>query len=187
MSTLCLIVGPELTSSDCRGWLGSTVDDTLLNMHLLIEEARKAKPNVKFAVADVPHRSPIAGLEGLDDMITDYNAQLRLAIPEWSGLLSPVKLVDFSGNYDCNKIACAAGYDGLHPNALGEHQIAKAFSQTLIEYGIGKRELEIPSGDAIGYRKNDVPSNITAEPTEYGIAVTWSREGVSRLLDACRT
>jgi len=34
---------------------------------------------------------------------------------------------------ECKVDACPAAYDGLHPNALGEYQIAQAFSKTLCE------------------------------------------------------
>jgi hypothetical protein len=53
------------------------------------------------------------------------------AIPSWSTANSPVALVDWRGNYSCGLDSCSAGYDGLHPNALGEYQIAQALERTL--------------------------------------------------------
>lgn len=38
------------------------------------------------------------------------------------------------------------GYDGLHPNAWGEYQIASAFSKTLVnDFNIGSQPLAAPA------------------------------------------
>ena len=49
-------------------------------------------------------------------------------------------------------------YDGLHPNALGEYEIAQAFSRTLNEaFSLGRNELFIPK---------DIPPRPTPTPHE---------------------
>lgn len=65
-----------------------------------------------------------------------------------------------------------AAYDGLHPNALGEYQLAQAFSRTLISaFFIGRSELAIP--EDIPPRPLPTPSNIKAVSGLCGIVVTW--------------
>lgn len=46
--------------------------------------------------------------------------------------------------------ACPAGIDGLHPNALGDFQIARAYTQVLHDkFHYGAAPLEVPSPDTI--------------------------------------
>ena len=69
-------------------------------------------------------------------------------------------------------IGCNAAYDGLHPNALGEFQIARAISRVLVEeFAIGQSPLTIPS--ELPSRPVPTPTNVTAVPEPSGIAVTW--------------
>jgi hypothetical protein len=68
---------------------------------------------------------------------------------------------------------CPVGYDGLHPNVLGEYQIAQAFTRTLVNgFGIGKSELSIPSN--LPTRPISVPTNIVAKSSPLGVTVTWN-------------
>lgn len=66
-----------------------------------------------------------------------------------------------------------ASYDGLHPNELGEYQLARAFSQTLIAapFNLGDEPLRIP--DHVPPRPTPTPSNFKATPAPSGIVVTW--------------
>lgn len=46
--------------------------------------------------------------------------------------------------------SCPAGIDGLHPNALGDFQIARAYTQVLHDkFHYGAAPLEVPSPDTI--------------------------------------
>ncbi|KAF7590851.1 hypothetical protein BBP40_002320 [Aspergillus hancockii] len=127
-------------------WFHSDAAGTVESMQTLITNARAANTKLKFAVANVPQRSFISGREDLPVSTNVYNALLREAIPGWSTLESPVRLVELQENYDCEPIACPVGYDGLHPNALGEYQIARAFTLALVkDYNIGTSPLSIPS------------------------------------------
>lgn len=46
--------------------------------------------------------------------------------------------------------ACPAGIDGLHPNSLGDFQIARAYTQVLHDkFHYGTAPLEVPSPDTI--------------------------------------
>lgn len=46
--------------------------------------------------------------------------------------------------------SCPAGIDGLHPNSLGDFQIARAYTQVLHDkFHYGAAPLEVPSPDTI--------------------------------------
>lgn len=83
------------------GWFINGPDGLLSDMKQLIDNARNAKGNIKFAIANVPQRTRINGRQDLIDMTIDYNSKLATAIPGWSTTNSPIKLVKFSENYAC--------------------------------------------------------------------------------------
>ncbi len=153
------------------GWFASDADGTLDSMKTLVDEARAAKPGIDFALADVPQRSDI----GRPDLVTNttrYDGLLADAVPTWSTAASRVELVDWSTTYQCGTDSCPAGYDGLHPNALGEYQLAHAFEETLHDsYGLGASVPAVPA--QVPTRPTPVPSNVTAESSPLGVTVTW--------------
>lgn len=154
------------------GWFYSDAPGTLNSIQTLITNARKANPNLKFAVANIPQRSFIGGREDLPLKTNIYNELLRNAIPSWSTTQSPIHLVELQENYNCETTACPAAYDGLHPNALGEFQIARAFTLTLVNnFQIGTSPLAIPSN--IPVRSLPVPSNLQASSSPGGVTATW--------------
>ncbi|KAK0724340.1 SGNH hydrolase-type esterase domain-containing protein [Lasiosphaeris hirsuta] len=154
------------------GWFVSGPVETLSSMRRLVEAARSAKPDLKFAIANVPHRTWLPGREDLPVNTNRYNQMLALAIPRWSTDESPVALVKFCENYSCGKHTSKAAYDGLHPNTLGDYQIAQAFSRTLISsFALGRHELTIPS--SLPLRPTPTPSNLKATSAPSGIIVTW--------------
>ncbi|KAJ0160586.1 hypothetical protein CTA2_7712 [Colletotrichum tanaceti] len=150
------------------GWGVTDAEGTIAAMRQLVERARAAAPKLGFAVADVPRRVPVDGAEHLAPMVDRYNRLLRMAVEEWGTRESPVELAGISDGYDCSR----ASYDGLHPDSLGEFQIARVFSRCLVRaYGIGTDELQIPR--EIPTRPTPVPANVVAKAVPYGIAVTW--------------
>ncbi|KAE8391618.1 SGNH hydrolase-type esterase domain-containing protein [Aspergillus alliaceus] len=139
-------------------WFHTDAAGTVDSMQAFISNARAANPTLKFAIANVPQRTFIGGREDLPVSTNLYNALLREAIPGWSTLDSPVKLVELRENYDCETIACPVGYDGLHPNAQGEYQIARAFTLTLVkDFSIGASPLSVPTMSGVPL---SVPSNL---------------------------
>ncbi|WP_328786404.1 MULTISPECIES: NPP1 family protein [unclassified Streptomyces] len=104
------------------GWFVSDANGALASMKSLVDEARAADPELKFALANVPQRTRIGGRDDLIANTDTYNQLLSDAISRWSTDRSPVELVDWRGEYSCEPDGCPAGYDGLHPNALGEYQ-----------------------------------------------------------------
>ncbi|KAJ4145186.1 hypothetical protein LMH87_004042 [Akanthomyces muscarius] len=154
------------------GWFYSDDVGTLESMKAIVDQARAAKPDIKFAIANVPQRTFIGGRQDLVDKTTRYNAALKDAIPQWSTESSQIEHVDFAGHYDCQPSGCPDGYDGLHPNGVGEYSIAKAFAETLHgKFGIGSGGLDDPQTYPI--RNVNVPNNIKAEGVATGVAVTW--------------
>ncbi|EFQ26005.1 fibronectin type III domain-containing protein [Colletotrichum graminicola] len=176
------------------GWGVADAKGTIVAMEQLINRTRAANPTAKLAIADVPQRTPMEGTEKLAPMVDRYNQLLRTSARNWGTQQSPIELVEIRDNYDCSH----GSYDGLHPNALGEFQIARAFSRSLVRgYSIGTHELSIPL--KIPERPTPVPANIVAEAVAYGVAVTWdavygalgydvrSREGTGSLWIESRT
>lgn len=155
------------------GWFVSDAEGTLSNMQTFIENARAANPNLKFAIANVPQRTFISGRNDLITSTDQYNSMLATSLPNWSTSESPIYLVDFRDNYSCEPVGgCPAGTDGLHPDAMGEYQIAKAFADTLFRaYELGTGTLAIPN--TFPTRPCAVPTNIQAVPSVAGVTVTW--------------
>lgn len=155
------------------GWFYSDDKGLLKNMLTFISNARAAKPNVKIALANVPQRTSL-GRDDLPQKTTAYNKALVDAIPKWSTDESPIYLVKLQENYDCNLGGCPVGYDGLHPNAKGEFQIARAFSLTLVnDMKIGNSPLEVPGN--IPSRPAPVPSNFKVFTSPQGATATWDK------------
>ncbi|GKT94899.1 fibronectin type III domain-containing protein [Colletotrichum tofieldiae] len=151
------------------GWGVADAEGTIAAMKQLIDRARAAKPEIKFAIADVPQRIPVDGTEKLIPMVDRYNQLLQISVKKWGTHVSAVELIEIRDGYDC----AHGSYDGLHPNALGEFQIARAFSQSLIRrYSIGTHDLDIPR--EIPERPTPVPINVVAEAVSYGIALMWN-------------
>lgn len=184
-------------------WI-SGPEGTIESMRELIGNARAAKGDVRFAVANVPQRTGIPGWKDLPTRTDVYNGMLEDLIGELTSAESPIQLVRLREAYSCefrkflpscrangiqgakavNRVqlgevdGCPASHDGLHPNALGEFQIAKAFSQALHEkYGLGRANFTIPA--TIPLRPCWAPKNVKAvrslseETTVQPITVTW--------------
>lgn len=94
---LCLV---ELGFNDL-GWRRCGPIETLACMKHLIQHARSAKPDLKFAIANVPHRTDLPGREDLPVDTNVYNGMLARSIPDWSSPISPIALVRFCENYSC--------------------------------------------------------------------------------------
>jgi hypothetical protein len=146
----------------------------LANMERFVALARAAKPNIKFAIGNVPHRAPQNG--DLEVRTDAYNKLLAGAIPQWSTEISPIELVHMLESYSCEPDRCPAGYDGLHPNTLGDYQIAHAFSRALIKgYKLGNTELAVPDSRDLPVRPISIPTNFRAVADAHGANVTWDK------------
>ena len=152
------------------GWFYSNPSGTLNSIYNIIQNARTANPNIAIAVANIPQRSSL-NRQDLPANAKLYNDLLAKAVPVWTTPQSPIALVHLQENYNCNVNSCPAGYDGLHPNELGEYQIAQAFSQTLHTiFGYGSGPILIPL--SIPARPLPMPSNFRVFTSPQGVTAT---------------
>ena len=82
-------------------WEVSNPRETLESMKKIVDNARAAKPNVKMAIANVPHRYTTDPHHFLYEWTLEYNGLLRNAIPQWTQPDSPIALVKFNEVYSC--------------------------------------------------------------------------------------
>lgn len=92
---LCLV---QLGFNDLA-WGVSGPSDTLASMRELVARARSVNPSLKFAIANVPHRTPYFGGDALPGLTDEYNALLAAAIPTWSTPSSRIIHVPFCKHY----------------------------------------------------------------------------------------
>ncbi|KAK4495120.1 hypothetical protein PRZ48_013447 [Zasmidium cellare] len=162
-------------------WCVAGDEDTLENTHTFIENARAAKPDIQFAIGNVLQRTHIHG-DGLAKMTAKYNSKLHDALPEWSKKSSRIEHVEIERNYGFTPDECKGTHDGLHPNELGDFQIAKAFTETLHRaYGYGSRPVKVPAH--IPERPLPVPSNIKVHGVSYGVQCSFDAVYGSRGYD----
>ncbi|EMF14799.1 carbohydrate esterase family 3 protein, partial [Sphaerulina musiva SO2202] len=166
------------------GWCVSDAEGTLQAIQGIVRFARIAKERVQnFVIGNIVNRTLLDGREDLIENTRKFNSLLLDRAHSWDQHNSKVVVADVAALYDCGpqyRDWAPAAYDGLHPSALGEFQIAKAFTETLHqEFGWGSKGLEIPSsshhGDGGGVPKRNlqVPEGITAKSTPMGIQVLW--------------
>jgi lysophospholipase L1-like esterase len=161
------------------GWFVSDAMGALQSMEQLVSNARAIKADIKIAIANIPQRTYLNGRDDLVANTNQYNDLLKSAITAWTQAGSPIGLVDLYGSYSCTPNGgCPAAYDGLHPNELGEYQIAAAFSRTMASsFGIGRAPLTIPA--VVPTRPTPVPSGFQALSGPLGIQVSVSNTSVA--------
>jgi hypothetical protein len=148
----------------------NTPSGTLGDAKALIDNARAVDPTVKVLIASVVTRAPLCGFDNLNSAIATYNSDLASAVPGWSTSRSPVQLVDISSGYN----PATMTYDGLHPNGLGEYEIADAFSTALADdFGLGAVPGP-PPGSVPGISLS-TPATMSASTGSTGVLLQWSR------------
>lgn len=83
------------------GWFVSDAYGTLQSLTAFIKNARAAKPDIGFAIANIPQRLFIGGRDDLITKTDDYNGALPGLFLSLSTTESPIKLVQFRENYSC--------------------------------------------------------------------------------------
>ncbi|EME88801.1 uncharacterized protein MYCFIDRAFT_110024, partial [Pseudocercospora fijiensis CIRAD86] len=154
-------------------WTKAPFTYLLPTMKALIDNARAAKPTLQFAIGNIIERTIFR--QDIHENTMVYNELFKDAIPSWSTEQSPVFHVDVASKYTCGPYRpCPAAFDGLHPNALGEYEIASAFSEALArEIGIGKEPLRIPK--TVTDRAMPPPVVLRAFGNAAGATLTWDR------------
>jgi hypothetical protein len=148
----------------------NTPSGTLADAKTLIDNARAVDPSVKILVANVVTRTSLCGFGNLNSTIATYNSALAAAVPGWSTSQSPVRLADISSGYN----PATDTYDGLHPDGLGEYEIADAFSTALAnDFGVGK--VPGPPPASVPGITLTTPTSLSAGISDTGVLLQWSR------------
>ncbi|ROW06872.1 hypothetical protein VMCG_04075 [Cytospora schulzeri] len=127
------------------GWWAHSAADLVGTMQRLVFFSRLARADVAVLIADVSHRVGVAGREDIPVTTAEYNRVIVEKAREWSTEKSPVEVVRVS-----HVESCPAGFDGLHPNSLGDYQIARAYTQVFHEkFRLGSGPLEVPAVNTI--------------------------------------
>lgn len=142
----------------------------LADAKTLIDNARAADPTIRVLIANVVTRVPLPNFPSLNATIQTYNGDLASAVPGWSTTKSPVAMVDISGGYD----PATMSYDGLHPNGVGEYEIADAFATVLAQrFGVGT--VPGPPPSSVPGITLSTPGAIDASISNTGVLLQWSR------------
>lgn len=156
------------------GWGFSDAVGTLVSITEIVAKARLAKHNIRIVLGTVPQRLHSDDNDDLAKKTRDYNAKLRHFVRTMNSSASPIKLAEFQQHYSCGKNNTEAAYDGLHPNAFGEVQIAKAYSEPLQAFGLRAPadSLHVPENVCEPALNNILALTATGSPM--GVRVTWS-------------
>ncbi|KAF2635693.1 hypothetical protein P280DRAFT_473621 [Massarina eburnea CBS 473.64] len=161
------------------GWFVSGPEGLIGNMGALVEAAREAKSDIKILVGNVVDRAFIDGRQDLVDNTKTYNEQLKSTLPNWFRWISPITYVDVNSNYNCRPGGCPDGYDGLHPNSLGEYHIAEAFAKSLkADWGFTGDDFSVPANPEA--RVVNTPTNLICAVYPEGIYIAWAADGQAR-------
>ncbi|KAL5326321.1 hypothetical protein ACEPPN_007459 [Leptodophora sp. 'Broadleaf-Isolate-01'] len=165
------------------GWFISGPEGLLASLKELVQNARKGNANVRIFVGNVVHRTFIGGRQDLVDKTNKFNQLLQDAYQSWSTSTSSVSYVDVNANYRCSPDSCPDGWDGLHPNSMGEYHIAEAFARSL-QYHFQK-DLQHPTeplsvGTSAEPRVIGTPQNVRTSSLPEGVFTIWEREPQAR-------
>jgi lysophospholipase L1-like esterase len=161
------------------GWFVSGPDGLIGNMGALVEAAREAKPDIKLLIGNVVDRTFIGGRQDLVDSTAKYNQMLKSTMPNWFRWESPLSYVDVNSHYNCRPGGCPDGYDGLHPNSMGEYHIAQAFAKSLkADWGFNGPDFSVPA--AAEPRVVNTPTNVGCNSYPEGNYIFWSRDPQAR-------
>lgn len=154
------------------GWFVSGPDGLMNSMGNIVGQARSANPKIKILIGNVVDRTFIGGRQDLVDNTIRYNQMLRNHYPNWWRWESPISLVNVNSAYQCRTGGCPDGYDGLHPNALGEYHIAQAYAKVLkSDFGFAGQDFQVPGN--IPARVVSTPTNVRSSTVGEGILTTW--------------
>lgn len=154
------------------GWFVNGPEGLLSDMKTLVDNARKGKSDVKILLGNVVDRNFITGRQDLVDNTVTYNELLRESVGGWSQTASPVLYVDVNTNYNCRPEGCPDGWDGLHPNSLGEYHIAEAFAKIIKGYfQFDGPDFEVVSDPEP--RVISTPANVRTTSVPEGLRTDW--------------
>ena len=86
----------------------------------------------------------------------------------WATKQSPIHIAELCRRYTAE----IASYDGLHPNRLGDYQIAQSFAEAFIQkLKLGRDELHIPK--TIPALELPAPALFRLGSSPFGVSATW--------------
>ncbi|CAH0045975.1 unnamed protein product [Clonostachys solani] len=164
------------------GWSVQGPEGLLGDMGVIVQSAREAKADINVLVGNVMHRSFLEGRQDLVDNTNSYNSKLAEAVPNWFRWESPISVVDVASNVNCRPEGCPHGYDGLHPNEVGEYYIAQAFARVLkSSFYFQGEDFQPPA--SIPARQLSTPGNFRVSAVDEGFFVEWDRMATARGYD----
>jgi len=162
-----------------------TVDELLVNAKKYIDEVRAARPDAtivmaNLAYADIPNGSAQNKL--LVSEAPDYNSRLAAKVPTWSTAQSKVVLANVANPSYWRGYADT--YDGAHPNAQGEVDLAAGMADAFAQLGIGQAAtLPLP---VVPLGPRTVPT-LTGRGGLRSVTLSWKLvPGETRMLIYCR-
>lgn len=113
----------------------TNAEQTAENVRAFIAAARAAGPRVRVVLLPVIPNSRAEEDESFAEQVSLFNVLLAKAAADLDEPRSPILLASPPESYDIHHDT----YDGTHPNASGEHRIARAFADAMYEaWGIGQ-------------------------------------------------
>jgi len=158
------------------GWWVSGPEGLMDDMGNLVQYCREGKANVQILIGNVVDRSRLRRREDLIVNTALYNERLRGHINNWFRWESNIAYVDVNKGYQCKPDFCPDGYDGLHPNAIGEYHIAEAFVNTLKDkFGFSGGSFNVPG--SMPFKRIIEPTGLSITAVPEGFHLTWDRYG----------
>ncbi|MGW5463994.1 SGNH/GDSL hydrolase family protein [Streptomyces sp. NPDC003996] len=113
----------------------TNAEQTAQNVRAFVAEAREARPRVRMVLLPVIPNIRAEADPSFAEEVDRFNVLLAKAVADLDEPRSPILLASPPESYDIH----ADTYDGTHPNARGEHRIARAFAGAMWEaWGVGR-------------------------------------------------
>ncbi|MDX3117220.1 MULTISPECIES: SGNH/GDSL hydrolase family protein [Streptomyces] len=107
----------------------TNAEQTAQNARLFVAEARAANPRIAMVWLPVIHNVRAANDEPFAAQVARFNELLAKTAADLDEPASPILLASVPPTWDIDTDT----YDGTHPNAGGEHQLASAFAEAMYQ------------------------------------------------------
>ncbi|WP_069769479.1 SGNH/GDSL hydrolase family protein [Streptomyces sp. LUP30] len=107
----------------------TNAEQTAENARAFVAEARAANPRIAMVWLPVIHNVRAANDEPFAAEVARFNELLAKTAADLDEPASPILLASVPPTWDIDTDT----YDGTHPNAAGEHQLASAFAEAMYQ------------------------------------------------------
>lgn len=107
----------------------TNAEQTAENARSFVAEARAANPRIAMVWLPVIHNIRAANDEPFAAQVARFNELLAKTAADLDEPASPILLASVPPTWDIDTDT----YDGTHPNAAGEHQLASAFAEAMYQ------------------------------------------------------